>query len=150
MNRAVSGVRTLAPEPRRVEDSGLRAVVRETIIDARAPAQWGAVESLIERYGVDPTRRVFAGLAPHALDSCSDQLLARCASRAEQLGCSVFIHVAQSAPEVAEIRKRGHSGALACLRRAGLVGPHVVATHVIYLAEEEYDGWTEDGCGISC
>ena len=132
-----------------IEESGLRAVVGETITDARAPAAWYASERLIERYGIDPTKRVFAGLAPHALDTCSDELLARCASRAEDLGCRVFIHVAQSAPEVHAVRRRGHDGALACLRKAGLIGPHVVAAHVIYLADEEYDRWIMDGTAIA-
>jgi 5-methylthioadenosine/S-adenosylhomocysteine deaminase len=132
-----------------IEESGLRAAVGETLTDARAPAAWYASERLIERYGVDPSRRVFAGLAPHALDTCSDELLARCASRAEDLGCRVFIHVAQSALEVDTVRRRGHDGALACLRKAGLVGPHVVAAHVIYLTDEEYDSWILDGTAIA-
>jgi 5-methylthioadenosine/S-adenosylhomocysteine deaminase len=132
-----------------IEESGLRAVVGETLTDARAPAAWYASERLIERYGVEPSRRVFAGLAPHALNTCSDELLARCASRAEDLGCRVFIHVAQSALEVDTVQRRGHDGALACLRKAGLVGPHVVAAHVIYLTDEEYDSWILDGTAIA-
>jgi 5-methylthioadenosine/S-adenosylhomocysteine deaminase len=132
-----------------IEDSGLRAVVGETITDARGAAGWDAAERLIERYGCDPRRRIFAGLAPHALDSCSDEFLARCASRAEHLGCRVFIHVAQCALEVARVRERGHGGALGCLRKAGLVGPHVVAAHVIYLTDDECDGWIEDGTAIA-
>ncbi|WP_164223793.1 amidohydrolase family protein, partial [Stenotrophomonas maltophilia] len=85
-------------------------------------------------YGVDPaTSRVFAGIAPHALDTCSDGLLAESARRAARLGAKVFLHVAQSEAEVASIRRRGHAGALACLRCAGLTGPNVVAAHCIYL-----------------
>jgi 5-methylthioadenosine/S-adenosylhomocysteine deaminase len=61
----------------------------------------------------------------------------------------VFLHVAQSQPEVAAVRARGHAGALACLRRAGLTGPDVVAAHAIYLDEAEIEGWCADGTAIA-
>ena len=129
--------------------SGLRAVVGSTLSDDRAPADWPATERVIEMFGTDPSARVFAGLAPHALDSCSDALLAQCARRAEALGCRVFIHVAQSAAEVATIRARGHRGALDCLLRAGLVGPGLVAAHCIFLDEAEIEEWPRHGMSIA-
>ncbi len=129
--------------------SGMRAVVGSTIADSAGPADWGSTERIIERYGVDPaTSRVFAGIAPHALDTCSDGLLAESARRAARLGAKVFLHVAQSEAEVASIRRRGHSGALACLRCAGLTGPDVVAAHCIYLDDTEIDGFCADGTAI--
>jgi len=129
--------------------SGLRAVVGHTLSDARGVADWATCDRVIETYGIDPARRVFAGLAPHALDSCSDSLLRACASRAERLGCRIFIHVAQSAAEVAAIRSRGYSGALSCLVATGLVGPHVVAAHGIYLTDAEIAAWPRHGMSIA-
>ena len=122
-----------------IERSGLRAVVGQTISDNRGPADWATTERVIEMFGVDPARRVHAGIAPHALDSCSDAMLAECAARAGKVGCRVFLHVAQSEVEVAAVRARGHAGALGCLEASGLVGPHVVAAHCIYLTSEEID-----------
>ncbi|HXE22285.1 MAG TPA: amidohydrolase family protein [Rhodoferax sp.] len=132
-----------------VAASGMRAVVGSTLADSQGPADWGSTERVIERYGVDPAAsRVFAGIAPHALDTCSDALLAECARRAGKLGAKVFLHVAQSRAEVTSLRGRGHSGALACLRCAGLTGPGVVAAHCIYLDETEIDGFCADGTAI--
>jgi len=143
----LAGMDRLAPV---IEASGLRAVVGSTLTEARAPAAWGETERLLERYGTNPaTSRVTAGIAPHALDSCSDALLAECASRARRAGARVFLHVAQCAPEVAAVRARGHAGALACLRQAGLTGPDVVAAHVLYLEEAEIEGWCADGTAIA-
>ncbi|HEX2556455.1 MAG TPA: amidohydrolase family protein [Microvirga sp.] len=142
----LAGMETWAPI---IEESGLRAVVGETITDARGSEGWEASERVLARYGTDPSRRVFAGLAPHALDSCSDALLARCAARARDLGGRVFIHVAQNELEVERVRERGHAGALACLRAAGLTGPDVVAAHAIYLSDAEMEGWIEDGTAIA-
>jgi 5-methylthioadenosine/S-adenosylhomocysteine deaminase len=132
-----------------LEASGIRAVVGHSISDRDGAPDWKTVEAVVERFGVDPARRVFAGLAPHALDTCSDALLKECARRAERLGCSVFIHVAQSAPEVAAVRARGHLGALACLRATGLTGGRVVAAHGIYLGEDEIVAWPESGIALA-
>jgi 5-methylthioadenosine/S-adenosylhomocysteine deaminase len=143
----LAGMDRLAPV---IEASGMRAVVGSTLTDARADDGWAETERLLARYGTDPTAsRVTAGIAPHALDSCSDALLAACARRARQAGARVFLHVAQSAPEVAAVRARGHAGALDCLRRAGLTGPGVVAAHAIYLDEAEIEGWCADGIAIA-
>ncbi len=143
----LAGMDALAPV---IEASGLRAVVGSTLTDARAEAAWAETARLLDRYGADPARsRVTAGIAPHAIDSCSDALLAEAARRARAAGARVFLHVAQSAPEVAAVRARGHAGALACLRRAGLTGPDVVAAHAIYLEEAEIEGWCADGTAIA-
>lgn len=133
-----------------IEASGLRAVVGSTLTEKRAAEAWAETDRLLDRYGTDPeASRVTTAVAPHALDSCSDALLADCARRARTVGARVVLHVAQSAPEVAAVRARGHAGALACLRRAGLTGPDVVAAHAIYLDEEEIEGWIADGTAIA-
>jgi 5-methylthioadenosine/S-adenosylhomocysteine deaminase len=133
-----------------IETSGIRAVVGATISDAAAPVDWRITDTVIERFGINPVEgRVFAGIAPHALDSCSDALLRACTRRAERHGCRVFIHVAQSAPEVAAVRTRGHDGALACLRATGLIGPHVVAAHGIYLDDAEIAEWPRHGIALA-
>ncbi len=133
-----------------IEASGLRALVGSTMTDARASAAWAETARLMERYGADPAAsRITAAIAPHALDSCGDALLAEVARQAEKAGARVVLHVAQSAPEVAAVRARGHAGALACLRRAGLANPRTLAAHAIYLDEAEIEGWCEDGIAIA-
>jgi 5-methylthioadenosine/S-adenosylhomocysteine deaminase len=143
----LGGMDRIAPA---IEAGGLRAVVGQTLSDAAGPADWRTADAVIERFGTDPAcSRVFAGLAPHALDSCSDDLLRACARRAEKLGCRVFIHVAQSQPEVDAVRARGHDGALACLRATGLAAPHVVAAHAIYLRDDEIAAWPQHGIALA-
>ncbi len=133
-----------------IAESGIRAAVGETLRGTATTRDWHAAEAVIERFGVDPAAsRVFAGIAPHALDSCGDDLLGECARRAERLGAAVFIHVAQSAREVAAVKARGHAGALACLEANGLVGNHVVAAHCIYLEGAELARWPQSGISIA-
>jgi 5-methylthioadenosine/S-adenosylhomocysteine deaminase len=132
-----------------IEESGIRAVVGHSLVDAKAPADWKGASAVLERFGTDPRRRVFAGIAPHALDTCSDELLKECARRADRTGARVFLHVAQNEPEVAAVHRRGHDGALACLVQTGLATPSTVAAHAIYLSEAEFDAWPAYGIAIA-
>jgi len=132
-----------------IEESGIRAIVGHSLTDHRAPADWRTAEAVLERFGADPARRVSAGIAPHALDTCSDELLKECARRAEKTGARVFIHVAQNEPEVAKVRARGHAGALACLAATGLATPTTVAAHALYLDDEEFEAWPRYGIPIA-
>ena len=132
-----------------IEESGIRAVVGHSLVDAKAPADWKGASAVLERFGTDPRRRVFAGIAPHALDTCSDELLKECARRAGRTGARVFLHVAQNEPEVAAVRRRGHDGALTCLVQTGLATPSTVAAHAIYLSDAEFDAWPAYGIAIA-
>jgi 5-methylthioadenosine/S-adenosylhomocysteine deaminase len=132
-----------------IEESGIRAVVGHSLVDAKAPADWKTAHAVLERFGTDPRRRVFAGIAPHALDTCSDGLLKECARQAERTGARVFLHVAQNEPEVAIVRQRGHDGALACLIQTGLATPNTVAAHAIYLSDVEFEAWPAYGIAIA-
>jgi 5-methylthioadenosine/S-adenosylhomocysteine deaminase len=136
----------IAPE---IDASGLRAVVGQTLSDARAPADWRTADAVLERWGTDPEDRVSAGLAPHALDTASDDLLRACAKRAEQSGSRVFVHVAQSEPEIVQLKSRGHAGALACLIATGLANPRTVAAHCIYLSDQEIADWPRHGIAVA-
>ena len=132
-----------------IEESGIRAVVGHSLVDAKAPADWKTAHAVLERFGTDPRRRVFAGIAPHALDTCSDELLKECARQADRTGARVFLHVAQNEPEVAIVRRRGHDGALACLVQTGLATSNTVAAHAIYLSDAEFEAWPRYGIAIA-
>jgi len=121
-----------------VEESGLRAVVGHSLFDRTAGADLARAERLIERFGADPARaRVWAGLAPHATDTCGPELLRRIRKVADRAGAFVFIHVAQSEEEVAAVAARGAAGCASYLDDLGLLGPEVVAAHATYLSDAE-------------
>jgi 5-methylthioadenosine/S-adenosylhomocysteine deaminase len=132
-----------------ISETGIRAILGQTITDRNENTAWKITEALLERFGTNPAARVTAGVAPHALDTCSDSLLKNCARRAERAGARVFIHVAQSEPEVAAVRARGHDGALACLTATGLANGRTVAAHALYLSDHEFDEWPRYGIPIA-
>ncbi len=123
-----------------VEASGLRAVVGHSLFDRSAAGDLAKSEALIERLGTDPARsRVWAGLAPHATDSCGPELLRRVRQLADRTGARVFIHLAQSEEEVATVIGRGAKGCASYLDALGLLAPEVVVAHATYLMDVEAD-----------
>ena len=121
-----------------VAASGLRAIVGHSVYDVGADAALAVTEGLLERFGTDPTRsRVTAGLAPHATDSCGPDLLGRVRALADRTAARVFIHLAQSAAEVAAVRARSGKGCAAYLEDLGLLAPEVVLAHATYLEARE-------------
>ncbi|HUK64982.1 MAG TPA: amidohydrolase family protein, partial [Dongiaceae bacterium] len=123
-----------------VEASGLRAVVGHSLFDRSAGSDLACSAKLIERFGTDPVRsRVWAGLAPHATDTCGPDLLRRVRSLADRTGARVFIHLAQSEEEVATVAARDGAGCASYLDGLGLLAPEVVVAHATYLTQAEAD-----------
>jgi 5-methylthioadenosine/S-adenosylhomocysteine deaminase len=123
-----------------VTASGLRAVVGHSLFDRTAEGDLAASERLIDRFGTDPARsRVWAGLAPHATDTCGRLLLRRVRQLADRRGARIFIHVAQSQEEVTTVITRGALGCASYLDALGLLGPDVIAAHATYLTDAEAD-----------
>jgi len=117
--------------------SGIRAVVAHTLHDVNRPLELDRARGVLARWGTDPHARVHAGLGPHAPDTCSDALLGQVRTLARETGARIFIHCAQSHPELEAVRARGYAGAVHCLNRNGLLGPDVVAAHCLYLEPDE-------------
>jgi 5-methylthioadenosine/S-adenosylhomocysteine deaminase len=124
-----------------LEQSGVRAILGHTLTDNRGPADWKTVDALLERWGTKPGDRITVGIAPHAPDTCSDDLLRACARRSDAVGARVFLHLAQSRFEVEKLKARGYAGAVAALANNGLANPQTVAAHCIYVTPSELDDW---------
>lgn len=142
----LDGMIAIAPA---IEAAGMRAVVGQTLTDRQIARQWRDMDELYERYGANPASRISIGVAPHALDSCSDDLLRRCGERADAIDARVFVHVAQCRAEIEALGLRGHAGALQCLRQTGLANSRTVAAHCIHLTADEREALPETGIGIA-
>lgn len=153
----LNGVTTIADRHGHMEqvveavlESGLRAVVGETLYDADAEARLAATHRLVGRLGTDPAHsRVWAGVAPHATDSCSVPLLRRARALADATGARLFLHVAQSQQEVAYVQARGFAGCADALAAAGLLAGDVVAAHCTYLEPVEADRLGRAGVSVA-
>lgn len=117
--------------------AGIRAVVAPSLVDRDAETRKQQALALLEQYGVEGDGLIHVGLGPVGPDTCSTELLRWTREQADRTGALIFIHLAQSRQELAEIRRRGYDGAARYLDAIGFLGPDVVAAHCIYLDEEE-------------
>lgn len=92
---------------------------------------------LIERWNGHDCGRIRCDWAPHAPDTCSDDLLREVAKLVDAHGGNIHTHLAQSAGEVAMlVETRGRSSAQT-LAEAGLLDARTIAAHCIWLDEAD-------------
>ncbi|MBV9605135.1 MAG: amidohydrolase [Solirubrobacterales bacterium] len=123
---------------RAVRDAGLRATVAAPLIDVDSNPEAmreAALRSLDELAEID--ERVHAGLAPHAIYTVSEPSLRWIAETAAEKGVPVQIHLSETEPEVTDcVSARGERPAH-YLDRVGLLTPHTVLAHGVWLDREE-------------
>ena len=85
--------------------------------------------------GLDGLAQVAIG--PHATDTCLPELLRECRKAADNLGCILTTHFAQTAQALALLRKRYGMGAAEYARDTGLLGERVILAHAGCATDEE-------------
>lgn len=68
-------------------------------------------------------------IGPHATDTCLPELLRDCRKAADELGCILTTHFAQTPQEVSLLRTKYGMGAAEYAQHAGLLGRNVVLAH---------------------
>jgi cytosine/adenosine deaminase-related metal-dependent hydrolase len=92
---------------------------------------------IFHRYDEGPGGRIRVGLGPHGVDTCEPELLRAVRAAADDLGCPIAIHVAQSELEVDVIRARYGKTSVEHLRDLEFLGPDVVVAHCIYATDAD-------------
>jgi cytosine/adenosine deaminase-related metal-dependent hydrolase len=95
-----------------------------------------------------------AGLAqvaigPHAADTCLPELLRECRKAADDLGCILTTHFAQTPQELTLLRTRFGMGAAEYARHAGLLGRNVVLAHAGCASDEELGVLADTGTHVA-
>jgi 5-methylthioadenosine/S-adenosylhomocysteine deaminase len=126
---------------RAAKESGMRCVVGEVLYDFPSP-NYGSLEkgfayteALIERWKGDPL--VSIAVEPHSLFTCGLDLLKRANDLALGNGVPLIIHVSETKTEVEEIQSRCGKRPVQLLRDLGLLGPHFIADHCVYVDQSE-------------
>lgn len=81
------------------------------------------------RYDEGPDGLAQVAIGPHATDTCLPELLRECRRAADELGCVLTTHFAQTEHELALLRSRYGQGPGEYARDSGLLGPNVVLAH---------------------
>ncbi len=76
-------------------------------------------------------------LGPHATDTCLPELLRECRKAADDLGCILTTHFAQTPQELALLRKRYDMGPAEYARDTGLLGANVILAHAGCATDED-------------
>ncbi|MEN6441060.1 MAG: amidohydrolase [Syntrophobacter sp.] len=123
------------------KDAGMRALVGEVLYDFPSPC-YGPVEnglrhtqSLIDRWRDDPLIRV--AVEPHALYTCSPQLLRDCHEIARKNQVPLVIHLAENEPEVQLVMEKYGKRPVRHLADLGLLGPSLIADHCVALDDDD-------------
>ena len=88
-------------------------------------------------------------LAPHAPYSVSDATFARIATYAAELEVPVHIHLHETDEEIRESVTAHGIRPLQRLRKAGLLGPGLIAVHGVHLTTEEVEVLASHGCHVA-
>jgi len=134
-------------------DTGIRALVGEVLYDFPSP-NYGPPgnglrfsEELCRTYQDHP--RVRVAVQPHAVYTCSPDLLQQCHDLAQRLDVPLIIHLSETAKEVADCLARYGATPVAHLHRLGLLTPRLVADHAVALTPEDIDLLAAHGVGVA-
>ena len=78
-------------------------------------------------------------LGPHAPDTCAPDLLHAVRSTAQDLGCPITIHLAQTEDELAVVASRYNMTPVEYLDSVKLLGPDLIAAHCVYATDKDLD-----------
>ncbi|MCE5334770.1 MAG: amidohydrolase [Desulfobacteraceae bacterium] len=122
-------------------DAGMRALVGEVLYDFPSPCYGPPenglkhTEDLIEKWRGDPLVRI--AVEPHALYTCSPELLGKCGDISERHGVPMVVHLSENEAEVQQIIQKYGKRPVSHLASLGLLGPTLVADHCVALDESD-------------
>ncbi len=132
--------------------AGMRCIVGEVLYDFPSP-NYGELENgfayaewLIEKWKGNPL--VSIAVEPHALFTCSPELLQRANEMALNHQTPLIIHFAETRSEVEEVRRRYGRTPLEHLAALGIAGPHLIADHAVHLNASEIATMVEYGIKV--
>ncbi len=134
-------------------ETGIRAVVGEVLYDFPSPnygppeAGLQFSEELCRAWRGHP--RVRVAVQPHAIYTCSPELLQECGDLADKYDTRLITHLSETQREVSDCRARYGATPVAHLGRLGLLTPRLVADHAVVLSEDDLELLAASGAGVA-
>lgn len=132
--------------------SGVRCLVGEVLYDFPSP-NYGELENgfvyterLINKWKNSPL--VSIAVEPHALFTCSPELLERANQMALNHKTPLIIHFAETLAEVEAIKKKYGRTPLEHLEALNIAGSHLIADHAVHLDPSEIEKMAEYGIKV--
>ena len=134
-------------------DTGIRAVVGEVLYDFPSP-NYGKPENglkfsedLCRTYQGHP--RVRVAVEPHAVYTCSPDLLEKSKALADSFNTRWIIHLSETAKEVADCLEHYGDTPVGHLHRLGLLAENTLADHAVALTDRDMDLIAASGAGVA-
>lgn len=138
---------------RAAAETGIRAVVGEVLYDFPSP-NYGPPndglafsEELCRAWQDHPL--VSAAIQPHAVYTCSPDLLQQCGQLADKYQTRLIIHLSETHQEVADCQGRYGATPVAHLQRLGLLTARLLADHAVVLSEADLELLAASGAGVA-
>jgi len=134
------------------KQAGIRAVIGEVLYDFPStnygPPEQGLQfsEDLCRHWQADPLIQV--AIQPHAIYTCSPELLIRCGELAARHEVRLIIHLAETWQEVKDCQTRYGATPVAHLHRLGLLTPRLVADHAVALTDTDVELLAQHGAAV--
>jgi 5-methylthioadenosine/S-adenosylhomocysteine deaminase len=101
---------------------------------------------LLQTWKDDPLIRV--AVQPHAVYTCSPDLLSRCGELAQRYEARLIIHLAETQQEVADCQQRYGATSVAHLQALGLLNQRLVADHGVVLSQADQELLASRGASL--
>jgi 5-methylthioadenosine/S-adenosylhomocysteine deaminase len=138
---------------RAASETGIRAMVGEVLYDFPSP-NYGPPEAGL-KFSEDLCRAwqdhplISVAIQPHAVYTCSPELLQRCGELAARLDTRLIIHLAETRREVEDCRARYGASPVAHLHRLGLLTSRLLADHAVVLDQADQELLAASGAGVA-
>ena len=133
--------------------SGMRAAVGMIAIDFptayASDADDYLAKGLALRDDYNPHPLLSFCFAPHAPFTVSDRVFAKILTYAEQLDLPIHIHLHETADEVADSLKTHGMRPIERMQKLGLLGPNLIAVHMIHVTADEIELMARLGCTVA-
>ena len=124
-----------------VKKAGLRAVLAQGIIEAgnKEKGERMLKENVYfaKKYHGYADGRITTHLGPHAVYSCSQDILMKVRKAASALNLGIHIHLAESREMAKEVKEKTGFSEVELLENLSFLGPDVLAAHCVHLSKRE-------------
>jgi 5-methylthioadenosine/S-adenosylhomocysteine deaminase len=137
---------------RAAKEAGMRCLIGEVLFDfpspnINTPAEGLAyTEKLIQTWADDPLVNVM--VEPHALYTCSPDLLKDCKALANRYQVPLATHLLENAGEVKQLRDKLGRRATAFLEDIGLLDERFIGFHCVMMDEQDMRLFADHGCKV--
>ena len=134
-------------------EAGLRAVCSQSVLKFPTPDATYFEESLADAEEFIKTWKghplIMPSIGPHAVYTCTDEILTACSEMAQKYDVPLHIHVSETASEVENLRERSGMPVVPYLRKRGIFDAKVIAAHCVHIDEGEMRTIQHAGAGIA-